>query len=113
MDNLLSEQNDLSPIKSRLQETVKEKKSDSKKEIRTVAPNERTEQPNALAELSEGVQETKRATERYSFEIYSDLIGKMEDLQYRYKKRTGKKLSSSRIIREALEEYLKKAEEGI
>lgn len=87
---------------------------------RTVTPNERTVTPNGflerssvLSELEEGVRETKRDTERYSFEIFTDQIGDIEDLQYRYKKKTGRKLSSSRIIREALDEYLKKAEEAL
>lgn len=83
---------------------------------RTVTPNERTERTSErsnrslLSELKSGVVEETRLTERYSFEIYTDLIPRIEEMQYRYKKRTGKKLSVSRIIREALEEYLVKAE---
>jgi len=61
-----------------------------------------------MSELTEGVQENKRETERYSFEIYTDQKPRIDELQYLYKKRTAKKLSSSRIIREALEEYLTK-----
>ena len=73
---------------------------------RTSTPNERTVQPNGdderssvLTELEEGVRESKRPTERYSFEIYVDMKEKIEDIQYQYKKKTGKKLSASRIIR--------------
>lgn len=83
---------------------------------RTVTPNERTERTtersnrSLLSELKSGVVEETRPTERYSFEIYTDMIPRIEEMQYRYKKRTGKKLSVSRIIREALEEYLVKAE---
>jgi hypothetical protein len=84
-------------------------------------PNERTDEPNGqserlsiISELAGAVKEVEqRRTERYSFEIYVDQIGTIEDLQYRYKKKTGKRLSSSRIIREALDEYLKKAEKTI
>jgi hypothetical protein len=87
---------------------------------RTATPNERTVQPNGeterssvLSELEEGVRESKRPTERYSFEIYTDMKEKIEDIQYQYKKKTGKKLSASRIIREALEVYFKPLEEAI
>jgi hypothetical protein len=85
---------------------------------RTVEPTKRSEQANATSErehrtvfeeLEQGREETKRATERYSFEIYTDQKGSLEELQYLYKKRTGKKLSASRILREALEGYLQKA----
>ncbi len=85
---------------------------------RTDEPEQRPERANATSkrenrtvfdELEQGRAETKRATERYSFEIYTDQKGSIEELQYLYKKRTGKKLSASRILREALEEYLTKA----
>ena len=98
--------------------SVKPKKDLNENIVPSVVPNERTVKPNGqterfsiIHELEEGVNEPEqRRTERYSFEIYVDQLGKIEDLQYRYKKRTGKKLSSSRIIREALDEYLKQAE---
>jgi hypothetical protein len=87
---------------------------------RTGTPNERTEQPNGeaerssvLTELEEGVRESKRPTERYSFEIYTDMKEKIEDIQYQYKKKTGKKVSASRIIREALAVYFQQIEEAI
>ena len=91
---------------------------------RTEKANERTERANAtteridrtvdiqtsvLQEIKEGVKDEKRPTERYSFEIYTDQKQKIEDLQYQYKKKTGKRLSASRILREALEVYLKQA----
>ncbi len=59
-----------------------------------------------IDDLEQGTEDAKRATERYSFEIYTDQKGSIDELQYLYKKRTGKKLSASRIIREALEEYV-------
>jgi len=85
---------------------------------RTVKPQKQSERTNAtstqenrtvLDDLEQGIEERKRGTERYSFEIYTDQKGSIEELQYLYKKRTSKKLSASRIIREALEEYLAKA----
>ncbi len=90
-------------------------------------PNERTEQVNrtstrterpsmtserknrtVIDDLEQGTEDTKRSTERYSFEIYTDQKGSIEEVQYLYKKKTGKKLSSSRIIREAIDEYIAK-----
>ncbi len=77
---------------------------------RTGAPNDRTESSsNVMTEMVEGVQEEKRPTERFSFEIYTDQKPRIEELQYVYRKKTGKKLSSSRILREALEQYLDQA----
>ncbi len=77
---------------------------------RTVAPNERTDTTaNVMTEMVEGVREEKRPTERFSFEIYTDQKPRIEELQYVYRKKTGKKLSSSRILREALEQYLDQA----
>ncbi len=76
---------------------------------RTAVPNDRTVSSTLLNEISEGAPDDTRPTERYSFEIYTDLKPKIEELQYLFKKRTGKKLSSSRLIREAIEEYLPRA----
>ncbi len=66
-------------------------------------------QSSLLTELTEGVDEERRRTERYSFEIFSDQKERIEELQYQFKRKTGNKLSSSRILREALEENLEKA----
>lgn len=84
---------------------------------RTTEPTERTEQPmmqserknrTVLEDVEQGTEDTRRATERYSFEIYIDQKGSIEEVQYLYKKKTGKKLSASRIIREAIDEYIEK-----
>lgn len=84
---------------------------------RTVAPNARTvaqeQSPSLLEEMTSVVKPERRATERYSFEIYSDQIPQIEELQFQYKKRTGQKLPASRILREALEAYLKIAFEAM
>lgn len=90
---------------------------------RTTQPNGRTERSNGSSvsgvdneslsnsvqnELVNGVSDaSQRKTQRYSFEIYIDQIQTIEDLQYHYKKRTGKRLSTSRLIREALDQFLK------
>jgi len=70
--------------------------------------NDQTERLHrtVIDDLEQGAGDIKRSTERYSFEIYTDQKGSIDELQYLYRKRTGKKLSASRIIREALEEYL-------
>ena len=84
---------------------------------RTVRTNDKkesiTKPTSVLMELSQGVEEDRRPTERYSFEIFSDQKERIEELQYQYKRKTGKKLSSSRILREALEEYLDKTLETL
>ncbi len=75
---------------------------------RSNEPNDRTDTAEAslLDEIAEGTPDHRRPTERYSFEIYTDQKPRIEELQYRFKQRTGQKLSSSRIIREAIEAYL-------
>lgn len=84
---------------------------------RTVAPNGRTvvqeQSSSLLEEMTSVVKPERRATERYSFEIYSDQIPQIEELQFQYKKHTGQKLPASRILREALEAYLKIAFEAM
>lgn len=81
------------------------------REDRADEPNDRTDAASAslLDEITEGAPVERRRTERYSFEIYTDQKPRIEEVQYRFKQRTGKKLSSSRIIREAIEAYLPEA----
>lgn len=78
---------------------------------RSDEPNGRTTSAadSLLAEIAEGVPDLRRPTERYSFEIYTDQKPGIEELQYRFKQRTGTKLSASRIIREAIAAYLPEA----
>lgn len=80
---------------------------------RTVAPNSATERSNGspeptslLSELTGGLLDDSRPTERYSFEIFTDQKQRIYDVQHDYLTRTGRKLSASRIIRDALEGYL-------
>lgn len=72
-----------------------------------------TEEASILTELKEGIKEATRKTQRYSFEIYNDQKDKLEELQYKYKKKTDKKISASSIIREALDMYLEKAKKSL
>lgn len=89
--------------------------SKTERVTRTVEPNDRTveHQESVLDAITQGVKTDHRSTMRYSFEIYTDQIPQIEELQYLYKKRTGQKLSASRILREALEAYLTSAFEAI
>jgi hypothetical protein len=110
--NASTERSDRSP--KPLARTVKPNVSSERKKRSdmTNASSERTKR-TVFDELEEGAsEETKRLTERYSFEIYTDQKESIEEVQYLYKKKTGKKLSASRIIREALEEYLTRAMEA-
>ena len=73
--------------------------------VRSVSPT--PEAVDIVVEMEQGVEITARPTERYSFEIFSDQKEKILEIKYRYEKRTGKRLSKSRIIREALDHYCK------
>lgn len=58
--------------------------------------------------LKEGRREDTERTERYSFEIYPSQKEDIEDFLYQYKKKTGERLSASKLIREAIQQYLDK-----
>lgn len=69
------------------------------------------DEPTISTELTEGVADSSgRATERYAFEVYTDQRRRITNVQARYQIKTGRKLSASRIIREALDIYLKQLE---
>lgn len=77
-----------------------------------IEPNARTvERPNATP-LS-GISRQKRAkdgiknTERYSFEITADLKDQLERAVLEHRLSTGKKVSTSAVIRTAITKYLK------
>lgn len=73
-----------------------------------------TPAPNTLMEeVRDGVQASVRPTERYAFEIYSDQKKKLNRIRYMYEEKTGKKLSASRILREAIEPCLKELEDRL
>jgi hypothetical protein len=68
-----------------------------------------TEETSVLQEMQQGAVGPDRHTERYSFEIFTDQKEAIQELQYQYLKQTGRRLSASRIIREAITAYLKQA----
>ena len=74
-------------------------------------PNARTVQPTPTP--LKGVSKRKRAkdgvqnTSRYSFEITADLKTKLERAVLEHRLATGKKTSTSEVIRTAIEKYLK------
>jgi hypothetical protein len=77
-------------------------------------PNVRTpEQPNGTPARLKGVAKRKRAkdgiqnTSRYSFEITADLKTQLERTVLEHQLNTGKKVSTSAVIRTAIEKYLK------
>ena len=70
-----------------------------------------SETPNLLDDVAQGnTQHEQRARKRYSFEAFVDQIEAIDDVQYRYRKRTGNRLSLSRFIREAIDRYLAEAD---
>ncbi|MCB9177029.1 MAG: hypothetical protein H6648_07705 [Caldilineae bacterium] len=74
---------------------------------RTPEPNGQPERSSVLDELRNGVVEQPlRATERYSFEIYTDQKQQIQNAIARYQLKTGRRLSASRLIREALDALL-------
>jgi hypothetical protein len=66
---------------------------------------------NAKANLNvpklKGRKDNVVRTERYSFEIYPELKKDLEQAIADYRKRTGKDISKSQVIRNALEKHLK------
>lgn len=55
----------------------------------------------------------ERRTKRMSFDGYIDHADTIREIQHAYYKRTGKDLPTSRIVREALEQYLPKLLEAL
>jgi len=49
---------------------------------------------------------SRRLTERYSFEIYTDQKNTIDDAKYLYYKKTGRKVSASELMRDALDLFL-------
>lgn len=114
-DEIKSEVN---PPAETMVETTEEKPSepaDKKKRVtKAKSETERTtrstsrRKPKVFSSRDvQAVLETdKRATERYSFEIYSDQKADIEQVCGLYEQATGKKLSASRLIREVLDTFL-------
>jgi len=84
---------------------------------RTVERNDRTDEPTGspdippstsavLTAIDDPQPANKRRTERYSFEIYTDQKETIDDAKYLYYKKTGRKVSSSELMRDALDLFL-------
>lgn len=93
------------------------KKSTKETQNRTVERNDRTDTPNGLPDIPASTSAvltaiddpqpaSKRRTERYSFEIYTDQKETIDDAKYLYYKKTGRKVSSSELMRDALDLFL-------
>lgn len=87
------------------------------KESRTQKARDKTERQNrstsrrkpkvfSQKDIQAVLEVDKRATERYSFEIYTDQKDDIQEVCDKYEKATGKKLSASRLIREVLDTFL-------
>jgi len=92
-------------------------KSTKETQNRTVERNDRTNEPNGprdipsstsavLTAIDDPQPANKRRTERYSFEIYTDQKETIDDAKYLYYKKTGRKVSSSELMRDALDLFL-------
>jgi hypothetical protein len=98
--------------KQRTPKTKTKTEQKSERPRNTNKLNARTDvsKKTVLQELRQGVEETTTPrAERYSFEIYPDQKDRIKELQNLYQRKTGRKLSASRILREGLDMYLEKA----
>jgi len=88
-----------------------------KTQNRTVERNDRTDEPigspdstasvsAVLTSIDDPQPKSRRRTERYSFEIYTDQKETIDDAKYLYYKKTGRKVSSSELMRDALDLFL-------
>jgi len=95
------------------------KRSVDRSEMRTVpvvVQAEESDTPRVhtvMDEVQGDVYTPTRATERYAFEIYADQRKQLNRIRYLYEEKTGKKLSASRILREAIEPHLNALEEQL
>jgi len=100
-----SEQPSAEPIKS----IEKEKRSTkSSKKVERINRSTSRRKPKVFSskDVQAVLEIDKRATERYSFEIYSDQKDDIQQVCDLYEKVTGNKLSASRLIREVLDTFL-------
>ena len=75
--------------------------------------NTRPDERTLLEEVKRGNLASGQASERYSFQIYTDQKKRLRRLRFHLEEQTGQKMSASRIIREALEPYLQKLEDEL
>lgn len=94
-------------------------RSVDRSEMRAVPDARQPEEPDTprahtvMDEVQRDVFVPERATERYAFEIYTDQKKQLNRIRYLYEEKTGKKLSASRILREAIEPHLNALEEQL
>lgn len=94
-------------ISDNQKQSIKTKKStDDKTERTNRSTSRRKPKVFSQKDIQAVLEVDKRATERYSFEIYSDQKEDIQQVCDQYEKVTGKKLSASRLIREVLDTFL-------
>ena len=83
-----------------------EKSERKKRSVNTNANTERKPARKSEQENRSILADTKRLTSRESFEVFTDQMDDIEKLQDLYRKRHGKPLTKSRVVREALDIFL-------
>lgn len=99
------------PSIDRLNARTPEPANDTPPERVTLPPpvkplNRSRERPNGRT----GKAELPEKTERYSFEIYPSQKEHIEEYLYQHKRKTKEKISASRFIRQAINDYFKIAD---
>ena len=74
----------------------------------TVTGKSTTPELSFMDELhaAEKDNERERTTKRYSFEIFEDQIELLDELKYLYRRKSGRKLATSKILRDLIDERL-------
>ena len=74
----------------------------------TVTGKSSTPELSFMDELhaAEKDNERERTTKRYSFEIFEDQIELLDELKYLYRRKSGRKLATSKILRDLIDERL-------
>lgn len=73
----------------------------------TNVPNGANAKANLNVPKLKGIKEGVTRTQRYSFEITAELKDELEQAITSYRKATGKDISKSQVIRNALQKHLK------
>lgn len=74
----------------------------------TVKGNSATPELGFMDELHAAEKDTgrERTTKRYSFEIFEDQIELLDELKYLYRRKSGHKLATSKVLRDLIDERL-------
>ncbi|MCB0069853.1 MAG: hypothetical protein KDE20_00285 [Caldilineaceae bacterium] len=74
----------------------------------TVTGKSSTPELGFMDELHAAEEDTgrERTTKRYSFEIFEDQIELLDELKYLYRRKSGHKLATSKILRDLIDERL-------